>query len=200
MPADSKLRTARLALWLATVVSVGCGLAWGLYPLPNAAERLAVVPLAQGSYVGEEVPLTEAEKRVFANVDVVHRRYEIAGARELYVTLIDGSKDRHAVHDPRYCFQGAGWRVLDEQRRPINGGEAHWIRAANEEGRAEAAFWFADGDRRYASLPRYLMNSVLRRMTFGKVGGKPVLVVVQALDGSEIDWSGVDEMIATLRL
>ena len=147
-----------------------------------------------------ETPLTEAKRRVFAKAAVVHRRYEIGGTRELYVTLIDGSKDRHAVHDPRYCFQGAGWRVLTEQRRAIPGGEAHWVRAASDDARAEAAFWFADGERRYASLPRYLWNSMLRRMSFGKLGGKPVLVVVQSLDGTEIDWTQVEEMIGTLRL
>lgn len=199
MSADTRLRSVRLALWLATIVSVGCGLAWGFYPLSNAADRLALVPLKSGSFVGEDVPLTEVEKKVLGRVDVVHRRYQL-GARELYVTLIDGSKDRHAVHDPRYCFQGAGWRVLAENRRPIAGGEAHWIRAANEHGTAEAAFWFSDGETRYASLPRYLWTSVVRRMTFGRYGGKPVLVVLQSFEEEQLDWSKVNEAIAALRL
>ncbi|MBA4138851.1 MAG: hypothetical protein C0518_16220 [Opitutus sp.] len=192
-------RPARRALWLAAAVSVGCGIAWGIYPLSNAAERLRAVPLHAGEFAGRDVALTEAEKKVLGRVDVVHRRYAFAD-RAVYVTLIDGSRDRHAVHDPRYCFQGAGWRLLDEARRPVAGGEAAWLRAQNDRGVAEAAFWFSDGVARHASLGRYLWNSVVRRATFGRVGDKPVLVVLQAFDGEPLGQATLDALIRDLKL
>lgn len=199
MPGESAPRRARVALWIATVVSVGCGIAWGLFPLESAAERLRAVPLRAGAFTGTEVALTEKEKKVLGRVGVVHRRYAYAD-RAVYVTLIDGSRDRHAVHDPRYCFQGAGWRVLAEAKRPVAGGEAAWMRAQNARGVAEAAFWFSDGAARYASLPRYLWNSAVRRVTFGRFGGKPVLVVLQSFDARPLEPATMDALIGELKL
>ena len=193
------LSRARKTLWLLTVFSVGCGIAWSFYPLSGAGEKLRAVPLQHGAFAGEDVPLTERELKVLGRVDVVHRKY-VYGERSVYVTLIDGSRDRHAVHDPRYCFRGAGWRVLEERQRPVQGGEATWLRAENEYGRAEAAYWFSAGDRRHSSMMRYLWDSMVRRVSLGQWGGKPVLVVVQSFDERPLEWNEVETMIAELRL
>ena len=199
MHREPNLSRARKALWLAIVFSVGCGIAWSFYPLAGAAERLHAVPIHCASFSGEDVPLTERELKVLGRVDVLHRRYT-NDARSLYVTVIDGSRDRHAVHDPRYCFRGAGWKVLEEKQRPIQGGHATWISAVNDERRAEAVFWFADGERRHSSMPRYLLDTTLRRVSLGKLGGKSVLVVLQSFDPTPLEWSEVESLVTELRL
>lgn len=193
------LTRARKALWILVIFSVGCGIAWSFYPLSGAGEKLRAVPLQCGPFAGVDVPLTERELKVLGRVDVVHRRYEF-GARSVYVTLIDGSRDRHAVHDPRYCFRGAGWKVLEERQRPVQGGAATWLRAVNADRHAEAAFWFTGGEQRHSSMTRYLWDSMLRRVSLGRLGGKPVLVVLQSFDEDPLEWNEVETMIAELRL
>ena len=194
-----KEHTQRGLLWAFTLLCILCGSAWSLVPLSTAADRLAQVPLAAGGFVGREAPLTERELKVLGRVDHLHREYA-AGQRTLYVTLIDGSRDRHAVHDPRYCFRGAGWTTLGEEARPVPGGEARWLRAERAGQTAEAAFWFSDGRRRHASLGGYLWSTVLRRVSFGRYGGKPVLVVVQSFSAAPMDWGEIERMVEALHL
>lgn len=180
-------------------LSVACGSAWSLVPLSTAADRLAAVPLAAAGFSGTEVPLTEAERAVLGRVDHLHREY-VRGGTALYLTVIDGSRDRHAVHDPRYCFRGAGWSVLAEERRPMGAGEATWLRAERDGEVAEAVFWFAGGGAPHASVPRYLWNTVTRRVSFGSLGGKPVLVVIQSFSDRPMDWAEVQELAGALEL
>lgn len=189
----------RKLLWALAATCVVCGSAWSVWPLSTAADRLAAIPLAAGEFQGRDVPLTERELQVLGRVDHLHREYT-RGDRSVYVTLIDGSRDRHAVHDPRYCFRGAGWTVLEESSRPLLGGEARWLRAERGGAPAEAAFWFSDGQARHASLPAYLWTTVLRRVTFGAAGGKPVLVVVQSFAEQPMDWAEVETLVGTLGL
>lgn len=194
-----KESTQRRLLWLATVGCIVCGSMWSLLPLDTAADRLALVPLEAGEFRGREVALNERELKVLGRVDHLHREYEMAG-RSVYVTLIDGSRDRHAVHDPRYCFRGAGWTVRAEEKRPLPGGEATWLRAERDGEVAEAAFWFSDGRKRHSSLPVYLGNTVLRRVSFGRLGSRPVLVVVQSFAEAPMEWTQVEEMVGVLGL
>lgn len=194
-----KESTQRGLLWTFTVGCILCGSAWSLVPLPGAADRLARVPLEADGYVGREAPLNERELKVLGRVDHLHREYAVAG-RSLYVTLIDGSRDRHAVHDPRYCFRGAGWNVVEEESREIPGGKARWLRAERDGETAEAAYWFSDGSRRHGSLQAYLATTVIRRISFGRYGGQPVLVVVQSFSAEPMDWKEMQRMVETLRL
>jgi hypothetical protein len=189
----------RWFLWPLIALSVLCGAAWSLQPVAGAAERLREVPLERGQFKGRDIPLTERELKVLGRVDLLHREYT-APWRSVYVTVIDGSKDRHAVHDPRYCFQGAGWKVLEERTRPVAGGESTWIAAERDGKPAEAVFWFTNGTERYSSVPRYLWEAMLRRVSFGHLGGKPVLVVVQNFGALRFDQAELDTMIAELRL
>lgn len=176
--------------WLGAgiALAVFCGVAWGLYPLPDAAARLRAIPLAAGDFVGTDIPLTPKEREVLGRVNVVHRAYR-DGHHEIFTTAIDGTRDRHAVHDPRYCFQGAGWRILEERPLALPGGTARWVRAANGPRTVEALFWFSDGAGRHASPLRYWAQTTARRMTLGHSGAEPVLVVLQSFGERPPDWA-----------
>lgn len=200
LPADPGLRGRRLALWIAVFVTVSCGAAWGLFPLADARARLDQVPRVGAGFTGRDLTLTPTELQVLGRVDLIHRQYQIEG-QEFYATLIDGTKDRHAVHDPRYCFQGAGWQVLGERRLPVPGGEVNWVQARHGERNVQALFWFSDGMTRYTSMPRYWWQTTLRRMTLGRSGPEPVLVVLQTFGDPQPDWPTLaPEVIARLHL
>jgi hypothetical protein len=190
----------RMWLWVLLVLAVVCGSVWGLYPLPDAAKRLESVPRRGPEFDSRDVALTASELTVLGRVNLIHRRYELNG-RAFYVTLVDGTQDRHAVHDPRYCFQGAGWKVLDERKLPLPGGEANWVRAINSGGEVQALFWFSTGPTRYTSLSRYWAQTTLRRMTLGQSGPEPVMIVLQSFGHEQPDWvSFAPEVIERLRL
>ena len=53
-----------------------------------------------------DLPLTDGEKAIFTGVTML-KRLAIAGGDRAVVTVIDGTKNRHAVHDPVFCFRGA---------------------------------------------------------------------------------------------
>lgn len=199
MQTETSLGRPRWYLWPVAILSIICGAAWSVQPVGDATERLGEIPLERGQFQGRDLPLTERERTVFGQVDVLHRQYS-APWRSVYVTVVDGSKDRHAVHDPRYCFQGAGWKVLEEQKRPVAGGDSTWISAERDGRRAEAVFWFTNGSERYSSVPRYLWEAMLRRVSFGRFGGKPILVVVQNFEALPFGPTEVDTMISELRL
>jgi hypothetical protein len=199
MPTETSVSRPRWFLWPVAVLSILCGAAWSVHPMEGAGERLREIPLQRGQFKGRDIPLTERERVVLGRVDLLHRQYSYPG-RSVYVTVVDGSKDRHAVHDPRYCFQGAGWKVLKEENRPVVGGESTWIAAERDGQSAEAVFWFTNGTERHSSVPRYLWDAMLRRVSFGRLGGKPLLVVVQYFGDLRFDPKEVDTMIAQLRL
>jgi hypothetical protein len=187
-PAATPLK--RGLLWAAVALAVACGLVWGLTSLPDARERLAAVPLNGTGFSGQDVGLTEMEQNALARANVLHRHYTFGG-RSFYVTAIDGTRDRHIVHDPRYCFQGAGWRVLAEREVSLPGGSGTWLRAREGENEAQAVFWFFDGRTRYSSPLKYWWQTTLRRLTVGRSGPEPVMVMMQSVEIAEEDWPGV---------
>jgi hypothetical protein len=199
-PEAHSVRRWRIVLWLGIILAVGCGALWGVYPLPDARDRLDIVPRLGPGFSGRDLELTETELQVLGRVDLLHRQYEF-GPQLFYATVIDGTKDRHAVHDPRYCFQGAGWRVLQERTLAVPGGEANWVQATRGDQEVQALFWFSDGSTRYTSMLRYWRQTTLRRMTLGRSGAEPVLVVLQSFGDNQPDWQQfAPEIIGRLQL
>jgi len=175
----------RKLLWIGTAVAIVLGGLWQFYPVASTARnRLADIPLRGTGFQGLDVPLTDTERVVLGRVDLVNRRYQF-GDRLLFVSAVDGTDDRHAVHDPRYCFQGAGWRLLSERPMPLPGGEGTRLELARGADRFETLYWFAEGSTRYSSFLRYWWRTTLRRLTLGKFGAEPLLVVVQDLDAQD---------------
>lgn len=184
------LNRCRIALWVAMGAAVLSGMLWALFPLPDAAARLNAMPRTGPTFASEDIALTPTERQVLGRVNLVHRRYQHGNA-QFYATVIDGTKDRHAVHDPRYCFQGAGWKVLSERKLPLKGGDGHLVHAVNGQYEVQALFWFSDGAGRYTSLLRYWWQTTLRRMTLGRSGAEPVLVVLQSFGPQQPDWGAL---------
>jgi hypothetical protein len=198
--AASDVSCRRTWLWAAITLAVVCGTAWAIYPLPGAIQRLEAVPKNGPDFTSVDVALTPTELQALGRVSLIHRQYQI-GNQRFYTTIIDGTKDRHAVHDPRYCFQGTGWNILGEQKLKLSGGDANWVRAVNGNREVQALFWFSDGVKRYTSVLYYWWQSTLRRMTLGRSGAEPVLVVFQSFGNEQPDWAKFGpEAVRTLGL
>ncbi|HUR60233.1 MAG TPA: exosortase-associated EpsI family protein [Opitutaceae bacterium] len=190
----------RFLLGTAIAVAAAWGAAWAAFPLASAKDRLQAVAARGPDFTSRDLGLNAAELTILGRVDLVHRVYALMNY-EIYATIIDGTKDRHAVHDPRYCFQGAGWRILEERPLPIALGHANLIRAAQGTRRVDLLFWFSDGRTAHTSMTRYWWQTTLRRLTFGRSGPEPVLIVLQSHGAQQPEWpTFAAQVIERLRL
>lgn len=156
---------------------------WRFAPLEGAEARLVNLPIQGPGFRSWSVPLKEEERQRLGAGIAVRRLYQFEG-RELLVSMVDGALNRHAIHDPMYCFAGSGHRVLRDTRLVIQGGTARSLRIGDGKTESSILYWFSDGAKRHASIARYWRDTMLRRVTFGASGPEPLLIVVQS-DGPD---------------
>jgi len=169
------------------LLAILLALVWDRVPLADAQSRVTGIATTGLGFTSREMPLNETEKSIFGEAQVVKRLYR-AGREDFVVVIIDGARNRHAVHDPAYCFRVAGWTIAGERLLAMPGGTGKILSLHKGNETREAAFWFSDGRERHAQVARGWWQTALRRMTFGASGPAPVLVLVQPLNGSSTDW------------
>ena len=180
---------ARL-IWVAIGLAVVAGGLWQMYPLPDAARRLEDLPRRGVLFASEDLPVSETEAKIYAGATVLKRLAQVRGQR-VVLTIIDGTGNRHAVHDPLFCFRGAGWDVEGESAMAVEWGEARRVQLARRGERADAVYWFTDGDRAFGSPMEYWGRTTLRRITLGASGDEPVLVVITPATDAGVDWAAL---------
>src|SRR5687768_16522198 len=73
-------------------------------------ERLERIPLRLGSWIGENVKLTERELAIGHIKGYWHRRYlQPSNGKIMTVLLVCGRPGPIAAHSPEVCFAGAGY-------------------------------------------------------------------------------------------
>lgn len=178
-------------LWIFLVVAIGLGLLWQFYPLPDAKKRIEGLPLNGPGFVGQDVPLNDFEESFFKNVNVLKRVYRVNDSN-YFLTVLDGTHNRHVVHDPYYCFTGSGWQIDNADKISIQGGTAEQLLISKGAQNKSAIFWFSDGKDNFNSAWKYWMAATLRRLSLGYSGQEPVLVMLQPLDNTtDVDWNKI---------
>lgn len=178
------------ALWSLLILVAVVGALWEFVNLPDASRRIDALPESGFGFAARDLPLSETERAIFGEARVVKRLYQV-GRQQFVLQLIDASRDRHAVHDPLFCFRGAGWTITRDSSFPIPGGSAKHLEMQRPDKRADAVLWFSDGQTRHASAMRQWMQTVLRRVTFGASGEEPVLIILQPVLGETVEWGEV---------
>ena len=181
-------RSWKITQWVALGLVVLLGIAWEFFPLPDASDRLQRLPLQGAGFKGQELPVSDTEKAVFKDNRIVKRIYQVSRQR-FFLSIVDGTHHRSAVHDPTLCFQGDGWSIAGRREISLVGGTGQVLTLARGEERQEILLWFSNGKRRYSSLVRYWLDTTLRRLTLGRSGPEPVRVIVQPLDSHPLDWN-----------
>jgi Protein of unknown function (DUF3485) len=190
--------TTQKFLWALLAIAVFVGLIWQFYPMPDAGKRLHALPLQGPGFIGQDEPLTEFELNFFKNANVVKRIYRV-DHENYFVTVLDGTKDRHLVHDPYYCFTGSGWNIISKKRLSLVNGDAETLIISKGTHEKSAIFWFSNGKSTYASPLEYWWEATLRRLTLGWSGQEPVLVMIQPLDTvTDVDWKKVTGILDPL--
>lgn len=170
----------------------------GVSPLPDAQDRLHALPRAGLDFTSREVPLTPSETAVLGKAKVIKRLYQVRD-QGVVVMVIDGGSKRHAVHDPVYCFRGAGWTVRERQPFALEGGAAVRLKLARGPGEEhEAMYWISDDQNRYVEPWRYWWETTLRRLTFGRSGPEPAMVMLQPAAPGPFDWQRLTDSFPVL--
>ncbi len=189
----------RLRRWLSILLGVAIVLAlvWDRIPLADASARLARLPEQGLGFASREIPLNDAERSIYGTAKVTKRLYQL-GREQWVVVVIDGTANRHAIHDPTYCFRGGGWNVLAQEPLAIPGGEAAHLTLGNDREQRQALYWISDGRTRHASPTRYWRQTALRRLTLGQSGPEPVLVLVQPNRAGAVAWDQLPNRLPAL--
>ena len=174
-------------LWLAFAILVPLGMIWEIYPLSDASSRLAEFSRNSTGVEFLDMPLSAGEQAIFSGATVV-KRLAVVGNNRAVVTVIDGTHDRHAVHDPVFCFRGAGWEVTGQETVPLGKGFARLVHLRQDKDIAESLYWFSDGNEQFDRPLLYWWKTALRRLTFGGSGMEPVLVVLTSTGGTLPNW------------
>lgn len=185
----------RILLWSALIIAIVITIVWPMIPMPNAEARLAAIPKSGPEFEAHPVELSAADLNFLGKARAVQYMIALRSGAQLMLTVIDGSKNRHAVHDPSYCFSGAGWSISKKDTIKLGSGEANWVSLVNGEQRNEALWFFDDGTHQFTSPLEYWLATSSRRVTLGRSGAEPVLVTLRGISDKPIDWNRVRQIL-----
>ena len=182
-------------LWGALILTLIVTLIWPMIPIPSAANRLASIPLSGPDFKARPLELTPGDRAFLGQAQGVQFLVEMRGGGSLVLTIIDGSNNRHAVHDPGYCFAGAGWKTLTQQAVKVPSGDATWVVLSKDNKKSEALWFFDDGQHQFTSPIEYWLKTSARRATLGRSGAEPVLVSLRSLPDTPVRWDRVRQIL-----
>jgi hypothetical protein len=184
------MKRSPLLLWLAIVVALGLAGLWQFFPLADAHDRLDALPVKGLFFDSRPMPLNPAEHEIYGSARVLKRLVRMRG-QAFTLTVIDGTRNRHAIHDPLYCFRGAGWEVSAATDVNLPHGTARAVSLRQSGKQGEAVYWFSNGRQAFASATRFWTETTLRRLTLGRSSDEPVLVILTSVDDRSPDWGGI---------
>lgn len=149
--------------------------------LEDATVRIERFPKSGPMFSSRSLELTDFEKDMLGSAKGCKFIYLWQGLH-YFITIIDGTANRQAVHDPRYCFRGSGWEITKDTTIDFAGGKARRIEIQKEAVQSEALFFYSDGERVFGSPLEYWMRATVRRWLRDFAGEEPVLVMIQPAD------------------
>lgn len=179
--------SARRVLGGLLLAALGTWLALARFAPPAGTGRLLQLPLQRAGVRGIELELSSVEKPVLAGARWRKRAYAIGG-QHCVLTAIDGTGNRHALHDPTYCFRGAGWEIVGQQTLALAGGEARLVRLRRGSETNEAVYWYSDGATRQPGAWGAWVGAILQRLHLRRWSGETILVMLQPAELRPLDW------------
>ncbi|HOO46577.1 MAG TPA: exosortase-associated EpsI family protein [Deltaproteobacteria bacterium] len=190
-------RLTNQLLWAGFSLTLILGILFDMCALPEKGSRIHLIPLKGLGFAGYDIPLTRSELSLYNHAEVIKRCYQLGKERFVLIT-IDGAGNRHAVHDPMYCYQGAGWHIVSKKEIPVEGGNALVLNLKRNDENREVLYWFTNRKTRHTSVVRYWIQATIRRITLGRSGQEPILVMMQSLDNESIEWREILDQFGLL--
>lgn len=163
-------------------------------PLPDAHERVTRMATYGPGFALRPLPARTDDSAVFGTAPV--RRFLLACEQGSFLmTVIDGTPNRHALHDPIYCVSGAGWQVADEREIKTNHGRVKALRLTKQGKETHLLYFYADGKRHWTSPTRTWVAQATRRVSLGNYSDAILLVELQPYQKTLPDWN---QLVQTL--
>ncbi|MBK1881645.1 hypothetical protein JIN85_04425 [Luteolibacter pohnpeiensis] len=185
----------RKILWGALIFTLIVSIIWPMIPFPGAGARLTSIPASGPGFLTEPLKLSKADQEFLGKAEAAQYLVSMKGGANLILSVIDGSNNRHAVHDPSYCFSGAGWKIHEQATLKTSSGEASWVSLIKGSQTSESLWFFDDGKTQFTSPMDYWLKTSARRATLGHSGEEPVLVTLRGLPGAPVDWDRVRQVL-----
>lgn len=161
------------------LLAVAGGLLWPRLPVLGDTHSIDLIPLSGRGFMSREIPLAPFEIKQLGAARGIKRMVQ-SGEGAWVLAVTDGSLNRQAVHDPAYCFVGAGWKLLGRKSVPFVGGSASLLHLEKDGRSMDALVWFAaPGILPFDSMPEYWLRSTLRRISRGLSGPEPLLFILR---------------------
>jgi|GEM_PF-1435543 len=158
-------------------------------------DSLGNLPLRINGWEGEEIPVSDRDKRLLGTENVLLRRYQKEGFTvNLYV--LECASNRASFHPPEYCYVGGRTEMIENGFRFIRWGgdsiKAHRFLFMGPRGRSLVYYWYTFGDRILSSYYRQQLHVITSNIL-----GSPqsALLVRISVDGSFLIEDG-DRIIA----
>ncbi len=165
---------------------------------PNPGKSVVdTLPKSGFGYNSRDILLTPSEISIYSDARVLKRWYKF-GYHSFILIVVDGSRNRHAVHDPLYCFNGAGWKIHVKNKIKIDGGWAYLLKMSKDGVHREVLYWFSDGYSRHASVVRFWFQATLNRLTLGYSNQVPFMVILQPFKDNQPDWQKILDQFGLL--
>jgi hypothetical protein len=181
--------------WILLGVVTIVALFWPSVELKDASARLAALPEEGSGFVSKELNSSETERKQLGGALAIRRLIITDDGSRVILNIIDGTHNRHAVHDPAYCFAGAGWQIERAEKIELSRGEALFFNMRRGEQECGALCFFDDGKRQFSSAPSYWLRSSLRRLTLGLSGEEPILVLIRSFPGEPFSLERVRQVL-----
>ncbi|MGZ0655028.1 hypothetical protein ACWPKS_05420 [Coraliomargarita sp. W4R72] len=165
--------------------------------LEDASQRIADFPQEGPGFSARSIALTDFESDMLGDADGYKWIYTWKGLRYA-ITILDGTHNRQAVHDPRYCFRGAGWQIEADDAIDFAGGHARKLKLSNDSSTSEALFFYSNGEVIFDAPFEYWMRATLRRWLRSYGAGESVLVMIQPLDAGVGIQPAINELLPML--
>lgn len=185
----------RILLWTAIGLTAVVTLIWPLLPTPPATDRLAAIPSSGPDFQSQPLELSAADLAFLGKARTLQRIISMRGGGQLVLTVIDGTENRHAVHDPLYCLSGAGWKRIQTELVKVNSGEATHVSLTKDGMTAEVIWFFDDGNKQFTSPLEYWFRTSCRRATLGRSGPEPLLVSLRGISNEPVNWDRVRQIL-----
>jgi hypothetical protein len=183
-----------------TAIIVGCLImvAWPQFPLKDASDRLERIGKAHGGYTAHELPIRDSDITTLGSAQAVSYFIETGKKSGYFLTAIDGTKNRHAVHDPSYCMSGAGWKVDEQKELSLPRGSGILLTVHREKEQTQVLCFYDDGEQQFSSPFDYWAKTSLRRLSLGMSGEEPIFVMCKPAPNQGVDWNQVRRSLITV--
>lgn len=188
-----KSENKRAFLVALCAVTALIALVWPALPMLEGPDRLAALPTTGTNFQSQMIDFSDKDKQFLGKARAVQRVIHTRNSPPMMLSVIDGSGNRHAVHDPGYCLAGGGWIIRSEKQVALSSGVANWISMEKAGETREAMWFFDDGKSQFTSPFHYWWLTSLRRATRGLSGAEPVLVMLRVAPGQQADWQQIQE-------